>query len=173
MSKKNLLLIISISVIALIARLIPHTANFSPMASIILFAAVYSQDKKYLLLPLLALFVSDIFLGFYKWEIMLTVYLAFASMYGIGHLVRRDKNPINVINGSLASALLFFLTTNFAVWYFGDWYAKDLSGLILSYTMAIPFFKSTLLSSLLYTGLMFGSYEYFRLLQNKSIQQKS
>lgn len=173
MNKKNLLLILGISIIALIARLIPHTANFSPMASIILFAGVYAQNKKLLFLPLLALFMSDIFIGFYKWEIMLSVYMSFALIYAISYFLKKEQNTLNVLSASLASALVFFIITNFAVWYFGSWYSNDLAGLLLNYSLAIPFFKSTLLSNLLYTGLLFGSYEFFKTWQDKSIEQKS
>ncbi len=173
MNKKNLLLILAISLIALLARLLPHTANFSPMASIILFAGVYATNKKYLLIPFIALFISDMFIGFYKWEIMLSVYLSLALIYLISALVKKNKNILNLASASLSSALLFFLVTNFAVWYFGDWYSKDVVGLISNYTMAIPFFKSTLMGNLFYSGLLFATYELSQVWRSKAIDQKS
>lgn len=172
MNKKNLALILLVSFIALLARFIPHWPNFSPLASVMLFAGFYSKQKKYMLLPLLALFISDIFIGFYKWEIMLTVYTALLAAGLIGRLLKKDLNFINITSASLASALLFFISTNFAVWYFGDWYTKDLSGLLLNYSLAIPFFKSTLLSNLLYTGFMFSLYEIIKTPVLKTARQK-
>jgi len=159
MKKSNILLIIILSLIILAARLIPHAPNFSPLVAVMLFAGVYTTDKKYLFLPLVALFVSDIFIGFYKVEIMASVYAALIAASLIGQLLKKQKNIINIISGSLASALLFFLLTNWAVWFFGDWYAKDVGGLALSYTMAIPFFKNTIVSTMLYSGLLFSAYE--------------
>lgn len=159
MKKSNILLIIILSLIILVARLIPHAPNFSPLVAVMLFAGVYTTDKKYLLLPLVALFISDIFIGFYKVEIMASVYAALIAASLIGQLLKKQKNIINIISGSLASALLFFLLTNWAVWFFGDWYAKDISGLALSYTLAIPFFKNTIVSTMLYSGLLFSAYE--------------
>ena len=49
---------------------------------------------------------------------------------------------------------LFFLVTNFAVWLAWDYYPKTLEGLILCYTMAIPFFQNTLISTCLFTGVL-------------------
>lgn len=158
-NKKNILLIIIISAAVLASRLIPHVPNFSPLASIILFAGVYGSSKKYFLLPLIALFISDLFLGFYKLEIMLSVYGSFVLIGLISLWLKQRKGFFNIANSTLASALIFFLITNGAVWYFGSWYSHDLSGLLLCYNLAIPFFKSTLLSNIIYSSLLFGVWE--------------
>ena len=173
MKKSNLLLIILVSAIILAARLIPHVPNFSPLAAVLLFAGVYAKNKKYLILPLIALFISDIFLGFYKLEIMLAVYGSLLLIGLIGLLVKRHKHILNIATASLASALVFFLVTNFAVWYFGTWYSHDLNGLILCYNLAIPFFKNTLISSVLYSSLLFGSYESLKYLAKEKILSTS
>ena len=170
MNKKNISLIIIVSLIALIARFLPHLPNFAPLYSVMLFAGVYSKEKKYFFIPLVALFISDIFIGFYQWQIMLSVYLSFIAIAGLGKLLKKRKNIINTASATLASSIIFFLVTNFAVWYFGDWYSRDLAGLALCYNLAIPFFKSTLLSNLLYSGLLFGVYEFSAYaLKNKKI----
>jgi len=159
MNKKNISLILIISIIALMARFIPHIPNFSPLASVVLFTGVYGQSKKYIILPLLALLISDFFLGFYKLEIMLAVYSSLTLVGVIGLWLKNNKNILNIVSSTLGSALLFFLITNLAVWSFGSWYSHDLTGLVLCYNLAIPFFKSTLLSNIVYAGLLFGSYE--------------
>ena len=160
--KKNILLIIFVSLVAILARFLPHLPNFSPFYSLLLFSGVYSAHKKYLLIPLLALFFSDFFLGFYHLGVMISVYLSFALIFLLGKAYKKQKNILNLASVSLGSALLFFLLTNWAVWYFGSWYSSNWSGLILSYQLAIPFFKSTLFSTLLYNGLLFGVYEASR-----------
>jgi hypothetical protein len=157
--KNTLLFILFLSVVVLCARLIPHAPNFSPLASVILFGSVYITNKKYLILPFIALFISDIFLGFYGWQIMLSVYGSLALIILIGQVVSKYKNVINIISASLLGGIIFFAVTNFSVWYFGNWYAADLSGLLASYTMAIPFFKNTIASNLVYSGILFGVYE--------------
>lgn len=159
MNKKNILLIAIISSIALAARFIPHVPNFSPLASVMLFTGVYGQSKKYIILPLIALLISDLFLGFYKLEIMLAVYGSLTLAGLIGFWLKKHKNILNTSSSTLASALLFFLISNFAVWYFGSWYSHDLTGLALCYNLAVPFFKSTLISNILYSTLLFGTYE--------------
>jgi hypothetical protein len=55
---------------------------------------------------------------------------------------------------------LFFLISNFGVWTSGTMYTKDFSGLLTCYTMAIPFFKNSLMSDLIYCGILFGSFEF-------------
>src|SRR3989344_45700 len=143
----------------LVFRLLPHVPNFSPVASIILFALAKQNGKKFLFWPLLALFISDLILGFYAWPIMLSVYGSLALNGLIGGWLKKQINFLNIINASLLSALLFFLITNWAVWATGDWYSHDWSGLIYCYTLAVPFFKNTLASNLLYTPLLFYGYQ--------------
>ncbi|PIR06506.1 MAG: hypothetical protein COV55_03115 [Candidatus Komeilibacteria bacterium CG11_big_fil_rev_8_21_14_0_20_36_20] len=170
MNTKNLLLILIVSTVVLVARFLPHWPNFSPLASVILFSGVYAKNKKYIILPFIALLFSDFFIGFYHWGIMLSVYGSFAIIALFGLTLKKHKNIVNTISASLGSALFFFCLTNLAVWFFGNWYTHDFAGLTLSYTLAIPFFKNTIMSNLLYTGLLFGSYETLRhLIKNPSL----
>jgi hypothetical protein len=173
MKKNTLLLILFLSVVVLAARLIPHAPNFSPLASVILFGSVYIKNKKYLVLPFVALFISDIFLGFYGWQIMLSVYGSLALIMLIGQVVAKHKNVMNIISSSLLAGIIFFVITNFSVWYFGNWYTADLSGLITSYTVAIPFFRNTIMSNLVYSGILFGVYETVQyLVKHKTLAYK-
>jgi hypothetical protein len=142
-------------------RLLPHAPNFAPIAAIALFGGAYLNKKYALILPLAAMFLSDIFLGFH--DTMGYVYGAFLLTGMIGLWLRKHKNVVNVFGATLASSVLFFLISNFGVWAQGM-YARDISGLFQSYVMAIPFFKNTLVSNFFYTGLMFGSYELVKAL---------
>ena len=54
---------------------------------------------------------------------------------------------------TIISSLLFFLITNFSVWLIYDYYPKTFEGLLLCYTMGIPFVKNTILSTMIYTGV--------------------
>jgi len=141
------------------ARFFPHPANFAPIGAIAIFSGIYLPKKWAIALPLAAMFFSDIFIGFYAWPIMLSVYGGFVVMGLIGLLVRRNKKLSTVLGGTILGSVIFFLVTNGAVWAFGTLYAHNLAGLMQSYIMAIPFFRNSLLGDLFYTGILVGAYE--------------
>jgi hypothetical protein len=135
--------------------------NFTPVGALALFVGAYLAPKYRwgLLLPLLLIFVSDLFIGFYDLKLMAVVYGSFLVYTGLGMLVAKRKSIATVFLGSMGGATLFYLTTNFAVWAFSSWYPHSVSGLLLSYTLALPFFKYTILGDLFFTGVLFGAYE--------------
>lgn len=141
------------------ARLLPHSPNFAPIAAIALFGGLYLPKKLGLVIPLIAMFISDLFIGFYAWPMMLTVYGSFLIAGLIGQYVKKRKSFFTILGSTLAASIIFFLATNAAVWAFGTMYSHDFSGLLQSYTMAIPFFKNTLLGDLFYTALLVGGAE--------------
>lgn len=161
MSKPSNSLIIAILLITLgiSARLLPHPANFAPIGAVALFGGMYLTRRYAMILPLIAMFVSDIFIGFYAWQIMASVYVSFALAGLIGLWVRKNKKLSTIVGGTVLGSILFFLVTNFAVWAFGTMYTHDFAGLTQSYLMAIPFFRNSLLGDLFYTGLLVGTYE--------------
>lgn len=141
-------------------NIIDLPANFAPIAAMALFSGTYFLDrKKALIIPFVAMLISDAFIGFYNPLVMVSVYLCFTVSVLIGFYIKKNKTLTNVIGGSLLSSVIFYLVTNFAVWGFGSWYPFTASGLIQSYIMAIPFFKWTLLGDLFYVTVMFGGYE--------------
>jgi uncharacterized membrane protein len=149
---------ILIIIFAVVMRLLPHPPNVAPIAAMALFGGVYLNKKYALIVPLIAMFISDIFLGFYP-EIIF-VYSSFFLIGLIGLWLRNHKTFQNVIFASFISSILFFLITNFGVWLIGTMYDKSLSGLYEAYLMGLPFFRNTLIGDLGYVGLFFGSYEY-------------
>lgn len=161
MSKSSNSLIIAALLIMLgfAARLLPHPANFAPIGAVALFGGMYLTKRYAVILPLIAMLISDIFIGFYTWQIMASVYISFALTGLIGLWVRKNKKLSTIIGGTVLGSILFFLITNFAVWAFGAMYAHNFSGLMQSYIMAIPFFRDSLLGDLFYVGLLVGTYE--------------
>lgn len=149
---------------SVVFRLLPHPPNFAPISALALFAGVYcaSISRWWLFLPLGAMFFSDLVIGFYDWRIMGSVYGSFGAIGLIGLMVQKYKNAGSIILGSLGASLLFYLTTNFAVWAFSGMYPLTLEGVFLSYLMGVPFFKFTLLGDLFFTLLFFGTYELAR-----------
>jgi len=137
-------------------RLIPHAPNFVPIAAMALFGGAYLNKKYALILPLAIMFISDIFLGFH--QTMFWVYGSFVIIGLIGMWLQNHKSAKNTVLASLAGSVIFFVVTNFGVW-LGPWYQHDFAGLVRCFTMAIPFFRNTLLGDLFYTGVFFGGYE--------------
>ena len=142
---------------AALSRLIPHPMNFAPITAIALFGGIYFNGKFSPILPLAALFISDLFLGFY--EGIAWVYGSFLLVVAIGLLVRKHKSAVVVFGATIGSSLLFFLITNFGVWQSGIFYTKDLSGLVECYVAAIPFYRNAVIGDLFYVTVMFGAYE--------------
>jgi hypothetical protein len=151
------LLITGMILFAAFARLIPHPPNFTPVAAMALFAGAYF-NKKWMafLIPLTAMFLSDLVIGFHSG--MWAVYLSLILITIIGMIFIKRKKAGNIILASVTASVLFFIITNFAVWAAGIYYPKTISGLALCYTAAIPFFHYTLLGDLFFVGVMFGLY---------------
>ena len=145
--------------IGALVRLLPHPYNFTPIAAIALFGGVYLNKKYAFLIPVLAMLISDYFIGFYSLKLMAAVYGSFVLIGLIGLWLKKHKNYHTVIGASLLSSVLFFIITNFAVWVFTPWYDKTFSGLIYCYFLALPFFRNTLLGDLFYVSAFFGVYE--------------
>lgn len=154
------LLILTVIFTAAFVRLIPHWPNFTPIAAIALFGGTYIGRKHLaFIIPLAAMLLSDLFLGFH--QTMLAVYLSFAFIVGIGFLLRKRIGVISVLSASLASSLLFFLITNFAAWQSGMMpYPMNIAGLIECYAAGLPFLNNGILGDLVYNTVFFGGF-YF------------
>lgn len=174
MTKKTKLTISFVLVaLGIVCRLLPHAWNFTPIAAIALFAGVYLGRRYAITLPIIALVIGDLFIGFYEWKLMLIVYGSFALIGLLGVLIKKYKSVETVLAGSITAAVIFFLATNWAVWQFSPWYAKSWAGLVECYTLALPFFRNTLLSNLFYVGVLSGAYEAVMLLaQQKKVRIK-
>ena len=144
--------------IAAFARLIPHPPNFAPIAAMALFGGAYFTKRWVaFLIPLAAMFLTDLILGFHS--TMWAVYISFALIVGIGMLMIKQKKVSNIFLASVSASVLFFVITNFGLWISTPYYTKTGAGLAACYTAAIPFFHQTLLGDLFFVALMFGSYE--------------
>jgi hypothetical protein len=151
LSKKQIIILLFILVAAII-RLFPHMPNVTPITAMALFSGVYFTNKKYaFIVPILAMLISDLFIGFST--ISIFVYLAFILVGFIG--VKSKKISISTV---LISSICFFVITNFGVWLIG--YPKTLAGLMECYTLAIPFFRNSLIGDVLFSAIMYFSFEF-------------
>lgn len=129
------------------SRLLPHPPNFTPVIAVFMFSTMIN------LVPfLLAYMFTDMLIGFHPY--MLWVY---SSLLLVG-LMR--FNP-------LASSIAFFLITNFGVWVSGA-YGLNLQGFLTTYTLAIPFFANTLISTVIFYYLIKRSIELSSKIYNYS-----
>ncbi len=152
------MLAVGLLVLGVISRLIIHLPNFTPMIALALFGGVYLKKQQAVILPVLMMIIADLFIG-----IDATFLFTWGSMAAIavmGLWVRENKNFVTVAGSSLLSAVLFFVVTNFGVWLVQNMYPRTFAGLIECYVMAVPFFGPTLVSTVVYTAVLFGGYEW-------------
>jgi len=150
--------------LAALSRLLPHPFNFTPIGAMALFGgACFSNNKIAFSIPILSMLVSDCIIGFHN--TLLYVYASFMLITLIGMYLRHNAKAGNIIAASLISSLLFFIITNFGVWA-TDSTSHGLSGLISTYTLAIPFytndlfgnfFLNTIMGDLFFNGILFGA----------------
>jgi hypothetical protein len=174
MSRKNLLAS-GLLMIAVISRVIPHIPNFTPVESIALFSGVYIASRKLsFLLPVIGIYLADLILNntiyrsFYPEDsvfiwisgYMLWTFIAMGGIIVLGQILKTRLKPLNIIGYSLMGSLLFFIVSNFGVWLGSVVYPKTIAGLIECYTMALPFFRNSLLSNVIFTVVLFGSMEW-------------
>ncbi|MDC3144468.1 hypothetical protein OA527_05585 [Pelagibacteraceae bacterium] len=155
---KTSAILILIAVLAF-SRLIPHPPNFTPLLGMAVFAGARLDSKLFAILaPLTAMFLSDLIIGLHSG--MSIIYFAILVNVFFGFYLKERLGPL-LIGGTLISgAIMFFIITNFAVWYGSSFYSNDLAGLITCYTMGLPFFQNTLISSLMYGFSAFYLFEF-------------
>ncbi len=161
-SSYALLAIVILMAIAIAARITPHIPNIAPVAALSLFAAFLGRSWIVgAVAALIVMAISDLFVGVYDWRIQASVY-ACISLYALfgPWLTQRSSRALvpASLMAALAGGLAFFIITNFTVWAFGTMYPHTLAGLIENYTMALPFYRATLLGDLMWTGFFFGCY---------------
>ena len=161
MNKKNLVAITSIIFVGVLSRLLPHPPNFTPLTGIALLGAVYYPKKwQSFIIPLIIMFISDIFIGLHP--TIPFVYVSFIIIASLGFLLRRNFGWGKLIMITLISSILFYLVTNFGVWVMSNMYPKNFTGLIECYIAGLPFFRNTLIGDLLYTSIFFGLAEVMK-----------
>jgi hypothetical protein len=88
----------------------------------------------------------------------LWVYASFAMTVCLGLWLRQRRRVLPIAGMTLASAVVFYLVTNFGVWASGALYVRTTAGLLQCYTAAIPFFRNMLLGDAGYVALLFGGF---------------
>lgn len=139
-----------------VSRFVPHPPNFTVLIALSFYVPAI-LGIKYLPALILSFFITDMFIGFHNLMFFTwgsVIIIAYISSYFIKNLSTR-------IIGVLLSAVIYFIITNFGSWFLKDIYLIDLDGIILAYTLALPFFYQTLISTVLFSV-------FFEILINKT-----
>ena len=152
------ILIVCAALTRALPLLIPHIWNFTAIGALAIFSGAQFNDRRLaFIMPLAAMAISDLFIGN---GFSMLVYLAFTAMVLCGFLIRKKVSIPNVALSSIAGALVFFLITNFALFYPVTTYPHNMQGIIASYIAALPFLNNMVAGNLIFGSVLFGSF-YF------------
>lgn len=141
--------------------LLPLPPNAAPVAGAALLAGVILSSRALAIaVPLSAMAISDAWIGTYNLPVMLTVYTALLVPVLLSRFVRAKFNLTRLGVSTVASSLIFFAATNFAVWAFSGFYSQDWAGLTKCFLAALPFLKYGLVGDLMWTSILFGIYAF-------------
>ena len=147
------LIIISLGILS---RIVIHTPNFTPVLSMAFLGGMYLKGRPAVLVPLALMIISDFMIGFYP--LMYVTWGSILLISASGLWFKQRKNFSNVLSGSILSAVIFFMVSNFGAWL--TLYPHTLGGLQQCYILAIPFFRSTLVSTVAYSLVFYTAYEW-------------
>ena len=169
--KKKLLLIILFIAVIFFGRVLPHPYNFTPLIAVTLLSSFTISNRMLaLVVPLMGFWLSDLFMNNVVYAGYYSNFTIFNSgmiwTYGaiilVGLMGSSFINKISsgkVVLASLSGSTIFYIISNFGVWALSPMYAKSVAGLIQCYTLALPFYGTSLIGDLLYSSLLFGAYQ--------------
>ena len=138
---------------AALARLVPHPLNFTPVGAMALFGGARFADRRLaLLVPLAALFLSDLATGLHV--LIPVIYGSFALNVLLGRWLRSHRTVVATAVVTLAGSVQFFVVTNFAGWVL--WYPPTAAGFAECYVAAIPYFQNSLMGDATFALVLFG-----------------
>ncbi len=134
--------------------------HFTPVAASLLFFGA-RMPRKHAWIPVTLFIVSDVLLSRFVYGYPLSAsdvvtWAWYVAIVLFGSLLSSNVTPMRVVGASLAASVSFFAVSNFSVWAIWNMYPKTLAGLAECYAMAVPFFRNTVASDLLFAGAFFG-----------------
>ena len=153
--EKKLFLCIGIFLSLALSRFIPHPPNFTSLIAFSFYVPVI-LGISYIPVLILSFAITDIFIGYHA-----GTFFTWGSVFFIGLISQLfAKTLIYRISGALIGAFIFFIVTNFGIWVSGM-YGYTFDGIIKCYTLAIPFFTYSLISTLLFSCLIENFYRFY------------
>lgn len=147
---KYLKISIGIFIVLAASRFVPHPPNFTSLLSLSFYVPAL-LGIRYLPALIGSFLITDFFIGFHSLTFFTwgsVVLIGFCSKFFLLNIYTR-------VLGSLMGAIIFFILTNFGVWSMGS-YGYTFNGLIMCYTLAIPFFTYSLISTFVFSGIIEG-----------------
>lgn len=177
LNSRNIVFTVVLIAIATITKIICAAnlslSGFSPIIAIALFSGMIIKDKQAsFLMPLLALFISDVliqilykfgvfaFAGFYKGQFINYALILLTTLIG---WALQGKKLASIATGAIIAPTLFFLLSNFSVWFFSTThtlYSYDAKGLMACYIAALPFYKNALTATIVFLPAILAGYNY-------------
>jgi hypothetical protein len=149
------MLAVIILAVAVLSRFIDHAPNFTPTIALALFGGVYLPRKYTIIVPLLFMLLSDLVLGFHHTMFFTWGSVVLISVFGVW--MRQYNKFSNFLMAGTGSAVLFFIVTNLGAW--PSLYAVTWQGLTECFIAAIPFFRNTFVSTIIYSTVLYATYE--------------
>lgn len=153
----------------------PGLSNFAPLMALTFCGAVYFRDKRMWLVPFAALTLSDLYIDYHyatsfhetwTWQSVGVRLVCFGLALPLGAFVAQHKNWASLLAGTLVGSLFFYVATNTDAWVRDPYYVKTAAGWWQAMTVGRPefpptiwFFRNTLVSDLLFTGLFAATME--------------
>ena len=169
MKKTDLIALVLILIALVSLRVFFNIPNFNPVGAIALMSGMILGRKMIAwIVPFALIILGDFALGlsspihsdYFLSSYSVFVYLSFGITIGIGVLLTKRLSVSSTLLGSFIAAVAFFLITNAGSWLMMPEYSKDITGLITSYKMGLPFFRATLLSQIILSSIIYGVYHF-------------
>jgi len=155
---------LAVALTVIVAQLLPHPPNVAPIRAAALFGgARFPSAWTAFLVPLgaqllgalgVALFRGDASYGFHA--LAPVVYGCVVLNVLLGLAIRARSGWLPIAAATAGGSLIFFLLTNFAVWFFLGAYPPSAEGLARCYAAGLPFLASGLVGDAAYSALFFG-----------------
>lgn len=149
---KSLIAALGLGLMILVFRLVPSPDNFSPLLALCLALGFMSRGHwSGFVIPMAAMLIADVTLGFYPgWAF---TYIPLVAIVAMGIL--SQPKLLRMTTLAFSSSVVFFVISNFGVWFSTGMYPKTVAGLGACYLAGLEFFHQTLLSTAVFTGLLF------------------
>jgi hypothetical protein len=140
----------------ILSRLVVHAPNFTPVLSMAFLGGMYLKGRQAVFVPLALMVISDLIIGLYPLVYLTWGSIALISLLGLW--LKERRNTVTVFAGSILSAVIFFMVTNFGSWL--ALYPHSMAGLQQCFLLAVPFFRGTFAGSIVYSMVFFAGYEW-------------
>ena len=144
-----------------LSRLIPHPPNFTPIISVAILSSFFFKNINLSIsVILISMFISDLLIGFHDY-----IFFTYIPLVVIA-IIFKEKilKYKNILIYSIIGVIIFYLTSNFGVWFLGKNYEENIQGLISCYIAGLPFLKNSLISTIFYTYLTFSIFKFSKIL---------